>query len=160
MTDEQPASPPARVPLPGTLYPSHILAFRYIEAAANEGRYVTAADLDAAIGSENVAGSTQAQACRALERAGLIATAKFQRGRQFTVLATGRKTAAPRNTTPHWRTVKPPRRLPSLAPEAIRRSEPDLARQMLRAAREEGMSMPELLLELVWVGWRFRNKGR
>ncbi len=151
---------PITVSLPGTLFPSHIAAFRFIEAAANAGRYVTAAELDAAIGSDNVSGSTQAGVCRALERAGLIVTTKFQRGRQFTVVATGRKTAAPRNTTPHWRTVPRPKRLPSLAPAALKRSEPELARQMLNAAREEGMTMPELLLELVWVGWRFRNKGR
>ena len=151
---------PAPVPLPGTLFPSHIAAFRFIEAAANGGRYVTAAELDNVIGTDNVSGSTQAGICRALERWGLIATTKFQRGRQFTVLATGAKTAAPRNTTPHWRTLPRPEKLPCIAPEAVKRSEPDLARQMLAAAREEGMGLPEFLLELVWVGWRFRNTGR
>ena len=153
---------PDRVPLPGTLFPSHIAAFRFIEAAANGGRYVTAAELDNVIGTDNVSGSTQAGICRALERWGLIATTKFQRGRQFTILATGAKTAAPRNTTPHWRTLNParPKKMPCIAAEAVKRSEPDLARQMLAAAREEGMSMPEFLLELLWVGWRARNKGR
>jgi len=160
MTESMTESMPDPVPLPGTLFPSHIAAFRFIESAANGGRYVTAAELDNVIGTDNVSGSTQAGICRSLERWGLIATTKFQRGRQFTVLATGAKTAAPRNTTPHWRTLPPPKRLPSIAPEALKRSEPDLARQMLAAAREEGMSLPVFLLELVWVGWRFRNKGR
>ncbi len=151
---------PDPVPLPGTLFPSHIAAFRFIESAANGGRYVTAAELDNVIGTTNVSGSTQAGICRALERWGLIATARFQRGRQFTILATGAKTAAPRNTTPHWRSLPPPRKLPGISPAAVRRSDPDLAQRMLVAAREEGMSLPQFLLELVWVGWRARNKGR
>ncbi len=153
---------PDPVPLPGTLFPSHIAAFRFIEAAANGGRYVTAAELDNVIGTDNVSGSTQAGICRALERWGLIATTKFQRGRQFTVLATGAKTGAPRNTTPHWRTLTAPRpkKMPCIAVAAVKRSEPDLARQMLFAAKEEGMGLPEFLLELVWVGWCARNKGR
>lgn len=152
---------PEPVPLPGTLFPSHIAAFRFIEAAANGGRYVTAAELDHVIGTQNVSGSTQANVCRTLERWGLIATTKFQRGRQFTILATGAKTAPPRNTTPHWRTLPPPKKkLLSISPAALKRSEPDLAHQMLAAAREEGMSLPTFLLELVWVGWRHRNKGR
>lgn len=160
MTEPIPDPAPQPVSLPGTLFPSHIAAFRFIEAAANGGRYVTAAELDNVICTQNVSGSTQANVCRALERWGLIATAKFQRGRQFTILATGAKTAAPRNTTPHWRTLPPPTGLPSISPAAVRRLEPDLARQMLAAAREEGMSLPTFLLELVWIGWRFRNKGR
>jgi len=153
---------PDPVPLPGTLFPSHIAAFRFIEAAANGGRYVTAAELDNVIGTANVSGSTQAGICRALERWGLIATARFQRGRQFTIVATGAKTAAPRNTTPHWRTLNAPRpaKMPGIAHAAVKRREPDLADQMLAAAREEGLSLPDLLFELVWVGWCARNKGR
>ncbi|HEX8413807.1 MAG TPA: hypothetical protein VF637_07970, partial [Sphingomicrobium sp.] len=81
------------VALPPNLIATHVKAFRFIEAAANAGLYVHRDDLDDAIGSRNSSGSTQAGVCRALERHGLIFTEWYQRGRRFTIMATGAKTA-------------------------------------------------------------------
>nr|WP_281127728.1 hypothetical protein [Sphingomonas sp. AR_OL41] len=96
------------MPVPDTLRANHVAAFRYIEARANAGLYVHRDDIDAVLGSRNSSGSTQAGVCRILERLGLIVTVYYQRGRQFTIVATGATTAAPRCTTPHWRSL--PRR--------------------------------------------------
>jgi len=102
------------VPVPDGMRDNHVAAFRCIEAAANAGLYVSRDELTAAIGTDNVGGSTQAWVCRLLERLGLIDTIRYQRGRQFIVLATGAKTAPPRCMKPHWRTV--PGRSPASAP--------------------------------------------
>jgi hypothetical protein len=95
------------VPVPDGMRDNHVAAFRCIEAAANEGRYIGRDELTAAIGTDNVGGSTQAWVCRLLERLGLIDTIRYQRGRQFIVLATGAITAPPRCTKLHWRTLRP-----------------------------------------------------
>ena len=38
-----------------------------------------------------------------LERKGMIRVQRFQRSRVVEIIASGKKTAAPENTTPHWR---------------------------------------------------------
>lgn len=47
--------------------------------------------------------STPHKVLRRLERLGLLVSRGFQRGRQLTILASGKSTAAPRCRSPHWR---------------------------------------------------------
>ena len=74
----------------------------------------------------------------------------------MTVLATGKSTAPLANKTPHWRTQPRPAAMPSIAPSHVQMRAPDLAQEMMGAARGEGMSFQDFLAELVWAGWRAR----
>jgi hypothetical protein len=147
------------VELPPGLRPSFVKAFRFIEMKANRGEYVRGDDLDDAIGTDNSSGSTQTGVCRALERRGLIQTRIYQRGRQFIVTATGKESAEPANKTPHWRTVPRPAKLPGVALASIQARRPDLAGEIIAAARSEGLSVQDFLLELLWTGWQDRGQA-
>lgn len=50
--------------------------------------------------------STTVLVMQRLERQGLIHVERFQRSRVVTILATGQRTAEPKNKTPHWRHIR------------------------------------------------------
>ena len=100
--------------------------------------------------------STTADLVKRLERRGLIRVERYQRSRRIHVLATGKATAEPMNKRPHWRTTPRPTSLPSVAPSYVQQRKPDLAREIIVAARHEGLSVQDFIAELVWAGWQAR----
>lgn len=58
-------------------------------------------DLSVKLGCEN--GGTITKLEQQMELDGWLAIQRFQRGRQVTIMATGKSTAAPSNRAPHWR---------------------------------------------------------
>ncbi len=75
------------------------------------------------------------------------------------MLATGKATAPVTNKTPHWRTKKRPGRMPSASLHMVKARDPDMAMQIIKAARREGMGLDDFIVELVWAGWQSREEA-
>ncbi len=143
----------SRAPTP--LSPWEDITLRFITAAAEAGaRAPTADDLQEACGCSSV--STTVNLVASLERRGLIAVDRYQRARRITIVATGKATAPVTNMTPHWRTRPRPAAMPSIGTTYIQDRKPDLVREMMVAARQDGMSLQDFMAELVWAGWQAR----
>ena len=129
-----------------------------IAAAAEAGRTAPTGDeLQECCGCESI--STTVHLVQRLERKGLIRVQRYQRTRRITILATGKATAPVTNKTPHWRTRKRPGRLPSAALPALKSRRPDIAMEIIKAARREGMALDDFIAELVWAGWQSREEA-
>jgi DNA-binding MarR family transcriptional regulator len=129
-----------------------------IAEATEAGRQApTADDIQERIGCNSI--STTVNLVRRLELRGLILVERFQRTRRITLVSTGKRTAAVSNETPHWRSAPRKRSAPSVPLSYVQQRKPDLAREMIVAARREGLSMQDFLGELVWAGWRARAKA-
>jgi DNA-binding MarR family transcriptional regulator len=127
------------------------------EAAQAGRRAPTADDIQEHTGCNSI--STTVNIVQSLEKRGLISVERFQRSRRITILETGMRTAAVINETPHWRSGAKPRSAPSVPISWVQARKPDLARQMIVAARHEGMSVQDFLGALVWAGWKVRAKA-
>ena len=127
------------------------------EAAQSGRRAPTADDIQEHTGCNSI--STTVHIVQSLEKRGLISVERFQRSRRITILETGMRTAAVVNETPHWRAGVRPRSAPSVPLSWVQARKPDLARQMIVAARHEGMSVQDFLGALVWAGWKAREKA-
>jgi hypothetical protein len=129
-----------------------------ITEATEAGRQApTADDIQERTGCNSI--STTVNLVRRLERRGLIMVERFQRTRRITVMETGKRTADVGNETPHWRSAPRPRGVPAVAISYVQQRKPDLAREMIVAARREGLSVQDFLGELVWAGWKARAKA-
>ena len=132
------------------------IAFDLIVRAAERGdRAPTATDIQEAVGCNSV--SSTVNIVQRLERRGLIRVERHQVARRITVVETGKSTAPVNNTAPHWRARPRPRSMPSVAPSMVQQRKPDLAREMMVAARHEGLSFQDFLMDLVWIGWSVRQ---
>ena len=127
------------------------------EAAQTGRRAPTADDIQEHTGCNSI--STTVNIVQSLEKRGLISVERFQRSRRITILETGKRTAEVINETPHWRSGARPRSTPSVPISWVQARKPDLARQMIVAARHEGMSVQDFLGALVWAGWQVRVKA-
>ena len=79
--------------------------------AAEAGRPApTADDIQEHTGCNSI--SSTVGFVQKLEKRGLISVERFQRSRRITILATGKRTAAVANQTPHWRSGPPARHAP------------------------------------------------
>jgi DNA-binding MarR family transcriptional regulator len=126
--------------------------------AAEAGRPApTADDIQEHTGCNSI--SSTVGFVQKLEKRGLISVERFQRSRRITILATGKRTAGVANQTPHWRSGVRPRATPSVPLSYVRSRKPDLARQILVAARQEGMSVQDFIGALVWAGWQARAQA-
>jgi len=126
-----------------------------IAEATEAGRQApTADDIQERTGCNSI--STTVNLVRRLELRGLIEVERFQRTRRITLVSTGKRTAAVVNQTPHWRSSPRTRSAPSVPLSYVQQRKPDLAREMIVAARREGLSVQDFLGELVWAGWRAR----
>ena len=126
-----------------------------IAEATEAGRQApTADDIQERTGCNSI--STTVNLVRRLELRGLIEVERFQRTRRITLVSTGKRTAAVVNETPHWRSTPRTRSAPSVPLSYVRQRKPDLAREMIVAARREGLSVQDFLGELVWAGWKAR----
>jgi hypothetical protein len=120
-----------------------------IAAAASAGEVCpTADDLAEASGVGSV--STTVALMHVLEAEQRIDVQRFQRGRIVTIKATGESTAAPSDTSAHWRDR--PRELPTPAPQKVN-ERPTIATEIFARARAKGMSAQDYLAHLVWLGW-------
>jgi DNA-binding MarR family transcriptional regulator len=133
-------------------------ALALIAEATEAGRQApTADDIQERTGCNSI--STTVNLVRRLELRGLIEVERFQRTRRITLVSTGKRTAAVSNQTPHWRNTPRKRSAPAVPLSYVQQRKPDLAREMIGAARREGLSMQDFLGELVWAGWRARAKA-
>ena len=129
-----------------------------IIAAAEAGRVAPTGDeLQECCGCDSI--STTVNLVQRLERKGLIRVERYQRTRRITIVSTGKATAPVTNKTPHWRTKKRPGRLPSASLQALKSRRPDVAMQIIKAARREGTSVEDFIAELVWAGWQAREEA-
>lgn len=100
--------------------------------------------------------STPPHTVRKLEEKGLIEVERFQRTRQVCIVATGKCTAMPMSTAPHWRDR--PREVPAPSIAAVRERAPDIAAQILTQAAKMGKPAVEYLADLVFVGWKVEQE--
>ena len=134
------------------------VALALIAEAAEAGRQApTADDIQERTGCNSI--STTVNLVRRLELRGLIEVERFQRTRRITVVSTGKRTAAVSNETPHWRKGPRPRSVPAVPISYVQQRKPELAREMIVAARREGLSVQDFLGELVWAGWKARLRA-
>ena len=95
------------VTAPSTLAPweKDMAVFRAICRAAEHGlRCPTADQLASVIGTDDGGAiSTTVLVVNRLARRGMIEVRRFQRGREITVVHSGKQTAPARSRTPHWR---------------------------------------------------------
>jgi SOS-response transcriptional repressor LexA len=139
-----------------TLRPTEALTLALIERAADQGqRAPTCDEIQELIGCES--SSTPAMLVKYLERKGLIRVERYQRERQITIIATGRATAPVKTKAIHWRQRRRPASLPSVSITYVQTRKPELARQIMVAAHREGLSLSDMLLELIWAGWQDRE---
>ena len=96
-------------------------------------------------------GGTVPEMFRRLHDMGLIINEPFQRGRRVCLVETGKWSALPLNTAPHWRNR--PKNVPSPAPTAIRARRADIAAEIFTEAARLGKPAVEYLADLVFVGW-------
>ena len=84
-------------------------------------------------------GGTVPEMFRRLQDMGLIINEPFQRGRRVCLVETGKWSAAPLNTAPHWRTR--PKKVPAPAPIAIRTRRPDIAAEIEAHGSHHGLDL-------------------
>lgn len=82
---------------------------------------------------------------------GLIEREVFQRTRRICIVATGKCTAMPMSSAPHWRDR--PKDVPTPSIAAVRERRPDIAAQIFTQAAKMGKPAVEYLADLVYVGW-------
>jgi DNA-binding Lrp family transcriptional regulator len=120
------------------------------EQAADDGRELDSIEsMAAAIGASGVA--TVPGIMKRLEAKGYITRTVYQKGRRVCIAATGKCTATPRNTAPHWRMRT--EALPTPAIQALRERSKPIAAMIEAEARMSGKSHSEFLADLVYIGW-------
>jgi hypothetical protein len=134
--------------------------FQRIDQAAQLGEICPTADeLAEVAGVESV--STTVALMHMLEDEGRIEVARFQKSRQVTIVATGRRTAEPTNTTPHWREVdKRSADTPTLPIHTIAHTAPNLATYLHGMMREENLTMQAAQIALMSRGVAHREAER
>ena len=100
--------------------------------------------------------STPPHTIRRLEEKGLIEVARFQRSRQVCIVATGKCTAMPLSSAPHWRDR--PKDVPTPSISAVRARQPDIAAQIMTWAASRSMPICDVLADLVYVGWQVEKE--
>lgn len=100
--------------------------------------------------------STSPRIVGRLVKKGLIEREIFQRSRRICIVATGKCTAMPMSTAPHWRDR--PRDVPTPAVAAVRERRPDIAAQIFTQAAKMGKPAVEYLADLVFVGWQVEKE--
>lgn len=110
-------------------------------------------DISERLGVAN--GGTVPELFRRLHDMGVIINKPFQRGRQVCLVETGKWSAAPMSTAPHWRDR--PRDVPTPAPVVVKVRRPDIAAEIFTEAARLGKPAVEYLADLVFVGWEIEK---
>lgn len=113
--------------------------------AAETGEQITRAAICQAIGSDNHEGGTGPGVLNRLENKGHIKRTFYQRGVQVCIVASGKCTAPPRNTAPHWRQ----RDVATPTIQAIKQRSMTDAGMIEMIAKQTGMAIQDVLAELV-----------
>ena len=120
--------------------------------AAETGREMPPNDaITELIGSQASGGSTIAGILMRLDRKGYISRKAFQKGRQIKITDTGKETAAPACTAPHWRERPPGPPAPTL--QLVRSTSPSVSRQIELEAQRLDKDLPAFLSDLAYIGW-------
>ncbi len=129
---------------------NELIIFRALVAATERSEPCPDhADLNALIGCSST--STSPTIVGRLEKMGLIEVQRFQRSRQVCIVATGKCTARPINTAPHWRDR--PKETPSPSIAIVRERKPNLAGEIMAWAGSRNVAYADALADLVFVGW-------
>ena len=124
-----------------------------LKQIASEGRIAYRDEIQAAIGSQNMCGSTATGVVSRLVDGGHVEHVlgvPIQRGLWLRIVATGQQTAEPRCISPHWRYRK--EAVPSPAIHHIRQRSKTIAQRIEEKARKLGKPVSEYLMDLVYVG--------
>lgn len=146
------------------LSPLENAVFSLCNAAAEDGRQLESNDdiMEALEGCGFTlcayGGGTIPGIMKRLEAKGAIKRRQFQRGRQVCIVATGKWTAEPNDTSPHWRLRDTPVQSPAI--QRLRQSVPKLATQIEQEARKQGRHMSDFLADLVYIGWHEFQRER
>lgn len=144
---------PARLPVRPALTAIERMVYDICVVAADEGEPMPSNDdITEQIGSRSSTGSTAVGVLKRLVDKGYIGHEVFQRGRQVTIVDTGRKTAAPPNTAPHWRLRED--RPPTPAIQNLRQASQSVSTLIEQEARMLNRPFPDFLSDLVLMGWR------
>lgn len=125
------------------------IAFQAIKQIISEGRQATKAEICAAIGSDNYDGGTVPGIIKRLETKGYVTRSIYQRG--FQVCIGDQCSAAPSDTSPHWRQREAAVPIPAI--QAVRQKAPELAALIEREARARNRPLSAFLADLVYIGW-------
>lgn len=126
--------------------------FDICQQAANAGKAMpTNDDIALRIGSRGSGGSTVAGILGRLATKGKIKHDVYQRGRQITIVATGKQTAPPPSLAIHWR--KRTDLVPAPSVPIMRQRTPTTSEQIEQEARALGKAVPDFLADLVYIGW-------
>ena len=138
------------------------IALECIRQIIAEGRRVTNAEICAAIGSDNIDGGTGPGVLKRLERKGYITRAIHQRGMQVCDTFTGKCSAPPANTAPHWRLIYDRSRdsTPSLPRHKVSSTVPTLMAYLDKMMREENITLETAQLTLMARGMQQREEER
>lgn len=149
-------------PLPA-MTPIERQVFEICETAADAGKILPSNDdIAARIGSQSSGGSTVAGVLKRLTDKGYITHDVYQRGRQVTIVATGRQTAPPACTTPHWRKIleRAQGNTPTLPRHTIANTLPTLRAYLEKMMREENITFETAQLTLMARGMQQRESER
>jgi len=149
---------------PNALTPNELAVYQRLRAAAEAGAPCPGnRELCALIGS--ITPTSGPKYLARLTRKGLIRVEGYANGRMVTILRTGRATARPLHTSPHWRQLRAAAVVPAVrhvldgrAPApAFGRLKEDygaLADDIRREAFRMRIGLPDFLSGLVLLGWR------
>jgi hypothetical protein len=139
------------------LSPLEAAVFALCNAAAEEGRPLESNDdmMEALEGCgyylSGYGGGTIPGIMKRLEGKGVIARTVFQRGRQVCILETGKSTAPPNDTSPHWRLRTEAVQSPAI--HIVRQKSQPTSNLIEQEARRLGKHMTDFLADLVYIGW-------
>lgn len=126
----------------------------YVDAAERGLPKPSTDDLAELCGVSN--GGSIPDMTRRLEAMGLITRTVFQRGSQICITKSGKCTALPSNTSPHWRDR--PRDTPSVSIETIKNRQPVIATEIMCWANSRGTALCDAIADLVYVGWQVEKE--
>lgn len=134
----------------GALTPIEQRVLDICESAARDGRELDSIeDMRMTLGALSY--STVPGIMKRLEAKGLITRRIYQKGRVVCIAATGKCTAEPRNTAPHWRFRTD--RTPTPTIQSVAQRAKPVAAMIEAEARLHGKSLTDFLGDLVYIGW-------
>lgn len=138
------------------------IAMECIRQIIAEGRQARREEICAAIGSQNYEGGTVAGILKRLEKKGYITRSFHQRGMQLCDTMTGKCSAPPNNTAPHWRLIVNRSRdsTPTTPRHTINNTMPTLMAYIDRMMREENMTLQTAQITLMARGMQHREEER
>lgn len=138
------------------------IALECIRQIIKEGRQARRDEICAAIGSDNYEGGTVAGVLKRLEKKGYITRSIHQRGMQICDAMTGKCSAPPRDTTPHWRLIYDRSRdsTPTLPRHKLVQTVPTIMAYLDKMMREDNLTLETAQITLMARGMQHREEER